>query len=90
MFAPSREPVEEFALASITKYDECHRHRNREVLGPTGNSKAPLGTIRREFGETIIVNAAHASDSQENAKREMDIIRIAENNLSPLIQAHLC
>jgi hypothetical protein len=27
--------------------------------------------------------------SRENAKREMDIIRIAENNLSPLIQAHL-
>jgi nucleoside diphosphate kinase len=63
--------------------------RIREVLGPTDPSKAPFGTIRREFGETIMVNAAHASDSPENAKREMDIIRIAENNLSSLIQAHL-
>ena len=36
-----------------------------------------------------MINAAHASDSAENAKREMDIIRIAENNLRPLIQAYL-
>jgi nucleoside diphosphate kinase len=61
----------------------------REVLGPTDPAKAPFGTIRREFGQTIMINAAHASDSAENAKREMDIIRIAENNLQPLIHAHL-
>jgi nucleoside diphosphate kinase len=61
----------------------------REVLGPTDPAKAPFGTIRREFGETIMINAAHASDSAENAKREMDIIRIAENNLKPLIHAYL-
>jgi nucleoside diphosphate kinase len=61
----------------------------REVLGPTDPAIAPFGTIRREFGQTIMINAAHASDSAENAKREMDIIRIAENNLQPLIHAHL-
>jgi len=61
----------------------------REVLGPTDPAKAPFGTIRREFGETIMINAAHASDSAENAKREMDIVRVTENNLIPLIQAHL-
>jgi nucleoside diphosphate kinase len=61
----------------------------REVLGPTDPAKAPLGTIRREFGESLMVNAAHASDSVENAKREMDIIRMAENNLGPLIYAHI-
>ncbi len=61
----------------------------REVLGPTDPAKAPFGTIRREFGETIMINAAHASDSAENAKREMDIVRIAENNLKPLIHAYL-
>ena len=63
--------------------------RIREVLGPTDPAKAPFGTIRREFGESLMMNAAHASDSAENAKREMDIIRIAENNLGPLIQDHL-
>ncbi|MEJ0088931.1 MAG: nucleoside-diphosphate kinase [Limisphaerales bacterium] len=35
----------------------------RDVLGPTDPSKAPPGSIRREFGSTIMVNAAHASDS---------------------------
>jgi nucleoside diphosphate kinase len=58
----------------------------REVLGPTDPSKAPPGTIRREFGSTIMVNAAHASDSAENAQREMGIVKIAENNLRPLIE----
>jgi nucleoside diphosphate kinase len=57
----------------------------REVLGPTDPSKAPPGTIRREFGQTIMVNAAHASDSAENAEREMGIVQIKENNLKPLI-----
>jgi hypothetical protein len=33
-----------------------------------------------------MVNAAHASDSPENAKREMGIVRIDENNFKPLIE----
>jgi len=60
----------------------------REVLGPTDPSKAPSGTIRREFGQTIMVNAAHASDSVENANREFGIVRIEENNLKPLVEHH--
>jgi nucleoside diphosphate kinase len=51
----------------------------REVLGPTDPSKAPPGSIRREFGSNIMVNAAHASDSSENAEREMRIIKAREN-----------
>jgi nucleoside diphosphate kinase len=58
----------------------------RDVLGPTDPAKAPPGSIRKEFGQTIMINAAHASDSIENAKREMAIIRIAENNFKPLIE----
>jgi nucleoside diphosphate kinase len=61
----------------------------REVLGPTDPSKAPAGTIRREFGQSVMINAAHASDSQENARREMVIIQAEENNLKPLIDSHL-
>jgi nucleoside diphosphate kinase len=60
----------------------------REVLGPTDPSKAPPGSIRKEFGQTVMINAAHASDSPENARREMQIIRMAENNLKPLLEAH--
>lgn len=58
----------------------------REVLGPTDPSKAPTGSIRKEFGQSIMVNAAHASDSAGNAEREMKIVRIEENNLKPLIE----
>ena len=58
----------------------------RDVLGPTDPAKAPHGTIRREFGQTIMVNAAHASDSAENAKREMGIVQIDENNLRTLVE----
>ncbi len=61
----------------------------RAILGPTDPSKAPTGTIRREFGQTVMINAAHASDAPENAKREMDIIRVTENTLKPLVNSHL-
>src|SRR5207248_2496395 len=57
----------------------------REVLGPTDPAKAPPGSIRKEFGQTIMINAAHASDSVDNAKREMGIVRPDENNVKALI-----
>jgi nucleoside diphosphate kinase len=60
----------------------------REVLGPTDPRKAPPGSIRREFGQDIMVNAAHASDSPENAKREIGIINVAENNLKQVVEKH--
>src|SRR6185369_6416567 len=58
----------------------------RDVLGPTDPSKAPPGSIRREFGQTIMINAAHASDSEENAKREMGIVNVGENNFREMIE----
>ena len=60
----------------------------RDVLGPTDPSKAPPGSIRREFGQTIMVNAAHASDSPENAIREMGIVNPGENNFRHIIEQH--
>lgn len=58
----------------------------RDVLGPTDPSKAPPGSIRREFGSTIMVNAAHASDSIENAAREMAIVRVGDNNFREVVE----
>jgi nucleoside diphosphate kinase len=58
----------------------------RDVLGPTDPSKAPPGSIRREFGSTIMVNAAHASDSPENAQREMGIINVAGNTFKKVVE----
>jgi nucleoside diphosphate kinase len=61
----------------------------REVLGPTDPTKAPGGTVRREFGQNIMVNTAHASDSPENAQREMKIVKIDNNNCYELIRDYL-
>lgn len=58
----------------------------REVLGPTDPRKAPPGSIRREFGQDIMVNAAHASDSSDNANREIGIVNVAENSLKATIE----
>jgi nucleoside diphosphate kinase len=58
----------------------------RDVLGPTDPSKAPPGSIRREFGQTIMINAAHASDSEENARREMGIVNVAENTFRQIVE----
>jgi len=57
----------------------------RDVLGPTDPSKAPPGSIRREFGQSIMVNAAHASDSEESARRELEIVKVGENNFRQVI-----
>jgi nucleoside diphosphate kinase len=58
----------------------------RDVLGPTDPSKAPPGSIRREFGSSIMVNAAHASDSADNAKREIGIVKVGENNFRQVVE----
>jgi len=46
----------------------------RERLGVTDPAIAAEGTIRSDFGQNIVQNAAHASDSIENAVRERKII----------------
>jgi len=53
----------------------------RNILGPTDPSKAQPGSVRKEYGSDIMVNAAHASDSAENARREMGIIKPERNLL---------
>ncbi|ADK81859.1 nucleoside-diphosphate kinase [Sediminispirochaeta smaragdinae] len=61
----------------------------RDVLGPTDPTKAPGGTVRREFGSNVMVNTAHASDSPENAKREMKILKIEENNCGRVLKDYI-
>ncbi len=61
----------------------------RDVLGPTDPLKAPGGTVRREFGSNVMVNTAHASDSADNAKREMGIVKITENGCRSIIANYL-
>ena len=43
----------------------------RDMLGPTNSKQAPAGTIRGDFGEDMMVNVCHASDSPENGEIEV-------------------
>ncbi len=46
--------------------------RIRELLGPTDSAAAPKGSIRGDFGTDKMRNIAHASDSPENARVEIE------------------
>ena len=46
--------------------------RNREIMGATDPKKAEEGTLRKLYGLSIDKNSVHGSDSQENAKIEID------------------
>src|SRR6266436_6240870 len=83
--AEMNEPGSEKCIALVYEGVEAVR-KIRDVLGPTDPSKAPPGSIRREFGQTIMVNAAHASDSEENARREIGIINVPENNFRQVVE----
>ena len=45
---------------------------NRKLMGATDPIKAEDGTIRKKYGISIDKNSVHGSDSQENAKIEID------------------
>jgi nucleoside diphosphate kinase len=79
------KPGTEKCIAIVYQGEDAVR-KIRDVLGPTDPAKAPPGSIRKEFGQTIMINAAHASDSVENAQREMGIVQVEENNFKPLIE----
>jgi nucleoside diphosphate kinase len=61
----------------------------RDVLGPTDPLTAPGGTVRKEFGSSVMVNTAHASDSAESYEREKVIVRTYRNSLGTIIRENL-
>ncbi len=46
--------------------------RNRDVMGATNPADAAEGTIRKTFAESIEANSVHGSDSDENARIEIE------------------
>ncbi|MCF7667156.1 MAG: nucleoside-diphosphate kinase [Akkermansiaceae bacterium] len=62
----SRTPVIALALEGDGVID-----RVRDLLGPTNSKAAPAGTIRGDFGEDMMTNVCHASDSPEAAQTEL-------------------
>src|SRR5215469_1039623 len=83
-----KKPGTERCVALVYEGVEAVR-KIRDVLGPTDPSKAPPGSIRKEFGQTIMVNAAHASDSEDNARREIKIVDVGENTFKKVVDAFL-
>jgi nucleoside-diphosphate kinase len=45
---------------------------NRDVMGATNPADAAEGTIRKTYAESIEANSVHGSDSDENARIEID------------------
>ena len=45
--------------------------KNREIMGPTDSTKAPAGTIRRDFVTDVEQNAVHGSDAPDTAAWEI-------------------
>jgi len=46
--------------------------RVREFVGVTDPSKAVPGTIRADFGTSVRSNAVHASNPEEDVRRELE------------------
>jgi nucleoside diphosphate kinase len=81
------KPGTEECLAIVYKgYDAVRKIRN--LVGATDPRKAGYGSIRREFGTDVMVNAAHASDSVQSAEREIAILKVAEDNITPLVRQY--
>ncbi len=57
-------------------------HVVRQMIGATNPCEADPGTIRRDYGLTITKNAIHATDSLENAEREIKIFFKSEEIIS--------
>ncbi|MBN2465273.1 nucleoside-diphosphate kinase [candidate division WOR-3 bacterium] len=54
----------------LTGEDACRRVR--EFVGSTDPAKAAPGTIRADFGTSVRTNAVHASNPEEDVRRELE------------------
>ena len=45
---------------------------NRKLMGATNPKEAEDGTIRKKYGISIDKNSVHGSDSEDNAKIEIE------------------
>ena len=50
----------------------------RAIMGATDPARAEAGTVRADFGLDIQRNATHASDSEENAAKEIELFFTAD------------
>ncbi|HZJ87576.1 MAG TPA: nucleoside-diphosphate kinase [Sphaerochaeta sp.] len=57
----------------------------RRVIGATNPAKAAPGTVRKTFGNNILENTIHGSDSPESTERESAIVGIRESTIARLL-----
>lgn len=57
-------------VAMVLEKENCVQDF-RQFIGATNPAEAAKGTIRRNFGTNIQNNCVHASDSNENAQKEI-------------------
>jgi nucleoside-diphosphate kinase len=67
------EPV----IVQILEGENCVE-RYRSIMGATNPENAETGTIRKLFALNVQENSVHGSDSEENAKIEIDFFFKAE------------
>jgi nucleoside diphosphate kinase len=72
------QPGTERALALLYHGENAIR-KIRETLGSTDPAEAAPGTVRSVYAAELMKNAAHASDSPENAERERKIVGLWQN-----------
>ncbi len=82
-----KKPGLEKCLALVYEGENAIR-KIRKVLGETNPEEAAPGTVRKDFGQDVIKNGAHASDSEESAERELRIINIEKDEIAPLVKKY--
>jgi nucleoside-diphosphate kinase len=60
------------SLVAVRLEGENACRRVREFVGVTDPSKAAPGTIRADFGTSVRSNAVHASNPEEDVRRELE------------------
>ena len=75
---PFYEKLVEFMIsgpivAVVLEHKDCVKYV-REIIGNTDPEKAAEGTIRKLYADSLTENAVHASDSAENALKEIEIM----------------
>ncbi len=63
--------ISEPVIIQVLKGDNAV-NKYREIMGSTNPEEALPGTIRKEYGLNIQENSVHGSDSNENAKKEIE------------------
>ena len=71
-FLDSKFKIIKSKKIQISKEEENAIQENRKIMGSTDPKNAEEGTLRKLYGISIDKNSVHGSDSENNAKKEID------------------